>query len=622
MSGLRRKSFAYGSLAVLFVGFIAAVIASESLLRGIRLDLTENDLYTLSDGTESLLAGLEEPINLNFFFSERSAEDIQLLRDYAARVTEMLEEFVAASDGMLRLEVIDPIPFSEQEDRAAQFGLTDLAAGTLGDSIYFGLAATNPIGDEAIVPLFDPDEETALEYDLARLIYSLSTPEKPVVGLISGVPMAGGFDPQTQQVQQPWVIDQHVRQLFDVRDLGPGIDAIDDDISLVWVVHPAALPEATLYALDQFVLNGGRALIFVDPLAEIASAADPTGAAAGSSSDLPRLFEAWGLKFDPTRVVADNQYALSVSSGGRAIRHIGVLGLDQAAMSQEEIISADIPDINLSTAGSLSLAEGAGIELVPLLESSTDSALMPAAQFQFLTDPLTLLDDFSPDATAHVLAARIQGPLTTAFPNGPPGSEDSLVTPAGHIESSDDSNIVVVADVDMLSDRLWVLMQRNLFGQQVASPIANNHDFVANAVSNLAGSEDLIRLKSGQTYDRPFDRVEALRREADARFRETEQRLEAELAETERRLGELQAAREDQGALLASEEQQAELQRFREEQLRIRQELRAVQGGLVSSIENLGTRLKLINIVVIPFGLALAAFAGYLVRRPRRRDAK
>jgi ABC-type uncharacterized transport system involved in gliding motility auxiliary subunit len=623
VTGTHKKGFAFGSLAVLFAGFIAAVIASNSLLSGIRFDLTENKLYTLSEGTRSMLNGLEEPINLYFFFSEESAEDIQILRDYASRVAEVLAEFAVASNGNLRLQIIDPVPFSPEEDRASSFGLTNLALGTGSDSVYFGLAATNLIGDEAVIDLFDPDEEVSLEYDLARLVYSLATPNKPVVGLLSGVPMSGGFDPQTQQLQQPWVINQHIQQLFEVRTLSADISAIDADVSLLWIVHPVNLPEAALYAIDQFILGGGRALIFVDPLAEAAASADPTGMGASTSSNLAPLFEAWGLEFDETRVVADNLYALNVASGGRAVRHVGILGLGPDAMAQDEIISAGLGSINLSATGSLGLSADAQITLVPLLESSTDSTLLPAAQFQFLSDPSTLLDSFLPDSAAYVIAARIEGPLRSAFPDGPPAGDDPIALDAltTHSSESLQSNVVVVADVDMLSDRLWVQMQRSLFGQQIASPIANNHDFVANAVANLAGSEDLIGLKSRQTFDRPFDRVQALRREADARLRATEQRLEAELAETERRLGELQSAREDQGSLLMNEEQQAELERFQQEQLRIRQELRDVQRGLNSSIENLGTALKLINIVVFPLGLALAALAGYLVRRPRKQAA-
>lgn len=623
MSAPRDRSFAAGSLIILLVAFIAAVIASNSLLRGVRLDLTENHLYTLSDGTKSLLGGLSEPINLYFYFSDKNSEDIQVLRDYADRVREMLHEFVDASNGELRLQEIDPEPFSEDEDRAAQYGLTDLGQGSGGNSIYFGLAATNTIGEEGVIKVFDPDKEPSLEYDLARLVYSLSTAEKPVVGLISGVQMTGGFDPQTQQVRQPWVIDQHIQQLFDVRNLSTSLESIDDDISLLWIVHPVGLPPSTLYAIDQFILNGGRALIFVDPLAEVASATpDPTGAGANSSSTLEPLFTAWGLKFDPTMVVADNRYGLNVNVGrARPVRHIGLIGLDADAMAQDDIVTADLSNINLGTAGSLSVADDAKITLDPLLQSSTDSELMPAIKFQFLSDPLTLLDSFTPDNQAHILAARIEGTIQTAYPDGPPGDDDSLAAaPEDQAESTDDPHIIVVADVDILSDRLWVQMQRSIFGQQVASPIANNHDFVANAIANLAGSEDLIGLKSRQTYDRPFERVQELRREADARFREQEQRLQAELDETESRLSELQSSREDSGSLLLSPEQEQEVERFRDEQLRIRQELRGVQHELDSSIEGLGTALKLINIVLIPLALALIALAAYLIKRHRRQE--
>jgi ABC-type uncharacterized transport system involved in gliding motility auxiliary subunit len=625
MSSARQKYFAYGSLALLVFGFVAAVIASNSLLRGSQLDLTENRLYTLAPGTSALLKDLAEPINLYYFFSDQNTGDVQALRSYANRVQEMLEEFTVEADGQLRLQVIDPIPFSEDEDRAAQFGLTDLGLGSLGgDSIYFGLAATNSIGEEAIIEVFDPSKESSLEYDLARLVYSLATPEKSVIGLISGLPISGGFDPATQQMQQPWIMSQQIRQLFDVRNLASDLTSIDDDISLLWIVHPVGLSANALYAIDQFVLGGGRALIFVDPLAEVAATVpDPTGAGANTSSNLELLFSAWGIEFDPTRVVADNRYALSVNVGtGRPVRHIGLLGLDAEAMAADELVSAGLDSVNLGTAGALSVRDDASVTLVPLLQSSTDSALMPAAQFQFLSDPLTLLDSFAPDGQSHILAARVQGPLTTAFPDGPPGETNSLLAPPqGHLDSAENSNLIIVADVDILSDRLWVQRQRSLLGREIASAFANNGDFVANAVANLAGSENLIGLKSRETYVRPFTRVENLRREADARFRETEQRLQAELAETEQRLGELQAARTDSGSLFMSSEQEAEVDRFREQQLRIRQELRTVQRELDSSIDNLGAALKLINIFLLPLGLALLAFAAHLLTRPRHKAA-
>lgn len=642
--GTNRKSTnAALTLALLGIAFVAAVIASNALLGGVRLDMTENRLYTLSSGTRSLLGNLAEPINLYLFFSDRETGDIQFLRSYASRVREMLEEFEAAAGGTINLQIVDPLPFSEDEDRAAQFGLQNLSLGTLGDSIYFGLAGTNSIGDEAVIDVFEPSEEASLEYDLARLVYSLASPEKDIVGLLSGVPMTGGFDPQTQQPRQPWMINQQARQLFEVRNLSGVVTAIEPEIDLLWIVHPTDLDDETLYAIDQFILGGGRALIFVDPLAEVAAAAGPPGmppgAGGATSSDLAPLFETWGLEYSPDRVVADNVNALSVSMGGgsgsRPTRHIGLLGLDTNGMAAEDVVTAGLGTINLGTAGALFAAEDAQITLSPLLTSSAESSTLPAARFQFLPDPGELLNDFSPDAERYVLAARIRGPLRSAFPEGRPTPEAAaaddetegetddeggapVATDGTHLSSTDDANIVVVADVDVLSDRLWVQMQRSLFGQQLATAFANNGDFVTNLIANLAGSADLIGLQSRATFARPFDTVEALRRDADARFRETEQQLQAQLAETERRLGELQAARDDTSSLLMSPEQQAEIERFQAEQVRIRRELRSVQRDLDSSIERLGTTLKVINIAAVPLALTVLALLLAFVRIRKR----
>ena len=623
------------TLVLLGVGFIAAVMASNALLSGMRLDLTENRLYTLSEGTRSLLGNIEEPINLYFFFSDRGTGDIQFLRSYSVRVREMLEEFEVAARGALNLQVIDPLPFSEDEDRAAQFGLQNLTPGGLGDSIYFGLAATNSVGDEAIIEVFEPSKEASLEYDLARLIYSLATPDKNVVGLLTALPMNGGFDPQTQQPTQPWVINQQARQLFEIRNLSASVKTIDADISLLWIVHPTDLDEQTLYAIDQFILGGGRALVFVDPQAEVAASSPmpgmpgmpPVGA---TSSTLEPLFSAWGLEFTPQQVVVDNINALSVASGGlgaRPVRHIALLGLEAPGIDSDDVITAGLSSVNLGTAGSLRTRDDAEIKLIPLLTSSAESNTYGVERFQFLPDPSSLLDDFNPSAEQYVLAARVEGPLVTAFPDGPPGpAEDdspastASVAPdtANHLAATDNANLIVVADVDILSDRLWVQMQRSLFGQQLATAFANNGDFVTNAIANLAGSTDLIGLRSRASFARPFDTVEALRRDADARFRATEQQLQAELAETERRLGELQTARADTNSLLMSPEQQAELRRFQDEQVRIRRELRAVQRDLDSSIERLGITLKIINIAAVPLALTGLALLVVFIRQRRR----
>ena len=650
MSANRQRNLGTLSLVLLALVFVAAVSANNSLLTGLRIDLTEDNLYTVSPGTRNVLASIVEPINVYLFFSDSETADIAPLRNYANRVREMLEELESAGGGNLVLHVIDPVPFSEDEDRAAQFGLQPITLG-LGQSLYFGLAATNSVGDEEVIEIFNPDRERFLEYELARLIYSLARPDKVVVGVHAGVSMTAGFDPQTQRVTEPWIVYSQAGQLFEMRSLPPGFTEIEEDVDVLWLVHPRALEDETLYAIDQFVMGGGRALIFLDPFAEVdmAAAMDPAAMAAGSASNLEPLLSGWGVEFSAGEVVADNQYALSVTTGlsMRPVRHLGLLGLDATAIDPEDVITDGLYNINVGTTGHFTLAEDSTAELQPLLSSSSNAETLPAIQMQMLTDPEALLDDFTPSGESYIIAGRLAGTLNSAYPDGPPADElpDAEGDPAEsaddadagddagaagpadsgspqdqrdgeHLASTESANVILVGDVDILSDRLWV-QQQSFLGQTLATAFANNGDFLVNALDNLSGSADLIGIRARGTYSRPFTRVQALRRQADAQFRQTEQRLQAELTETENRLGELQDARTDQGSLLMSDEQQAEIQRFLDEQVRIRQELRAVQRNLDRSIEQLGTVLQFINIGLVPLLLTVVALSAVIVRRRR-----
>jgi ABC-type uncharacterized transport system involved in gliding motility auxiliary subunit len=627
MSTASRTKLGYSTLALLFLGFVVAVVAVNVWLRGARLDLTENGLYTLGAGTHAVLDSIEEPINLYFFFSNEATTNLPTLRTYANRVRETLEELVAnAPDGKVVLTVVDPLPFSEEEDRAEQFGLQAANIGPAGEAVYFGLAGTNSIGTTDRIPFFQPDprKEAFLEYDLARLIYNLANTDKTVVGLLTSAPVSGGFNPQTQQPTQPWVVVEQAKQLLEVRTLPTSLLTIEDDVDVLWIVQPSMLDDGTLYAIDQFVMRGGRALVFVDPNAEILAGADPAGMGmpTGASSTLDKLFDAWGVRFSTDDIVADNRYALSIGGRFQPVRHIGLLGLDAEAMSQDDPITSGLSSINLGIAGHFELAEGATAKLTPLLSSSVESSLMPADRFQFLPNPEELLSSFVPGGKRYVLAARLEGPLKTAFPDGAPaveGREEPVDAALAdqHLAMTDSANLVLVGDVDVLSDRLWVQAQ-NFLGQRLVTAFANNGDFVINALDNLSGSAALIGLRSRATYTRPFTKVEELRRSADLQFRETEERLEAELTQTEQRLGELQAARQDGNSLLMSAEQQAEVQRFLDEQVRIRQELRAVRRNLDADIDNLGTWLKAINIALVPLALTILALAVVVVRQRKK----
>ncbi len=621
----RRTGLGVGGLIALAVLFLGVVMLSNVGLRGMRVDLTQNKLYTLSPGTQQVLAELKEPVNLYFYFSrEAAAKQAPLMMPYATRVREFLEELAARAGGKIRLRVVDPQPFSDDEDRAAEYGLQSLQTGG-GDALYFGLTGTNSTDGRSAIPSFQADREEFLEYDVAKLVNELGTPKKPVVGLMSSIGLQGQFNPMTGRMGEPWPIFTQLQELFTVRSLTADVDHIDKDVDVLMLIHPKALPQKTLYAIDQFVMRGGRMLLFVDPNAGADTGGqDPSNPLAGMmanhSSDLAPLLAAWGVDYDATKVIGDLQRGLEVRTSMQSppVRHIGILGLGRDDMNQKDVVSASLDKINVATAGSLAARAGAKTTFEPLLQSSTSAAPIPAQRFNALTDPATLRDGFKPTGTRYALAARITGPVESAFPQGaPPDQKAAAGPPAGHLAKAASANIVIVADTDLLMDYMWV-QTREVFGQRVAQAFANNGDFVANILDNLSGTSALISVRGRATFSRPFERVEALRRQADDRLRGKALELQAELQQTEAKLTELQGKRNDQSSLMLSPEQEAELKRFVAEKARVRKELRETQRGLDVDIDRLNSRLKVINIGVAPLCVAVAGVVILALRRRRR----
>ena len=626
MQTRRKKTYDAWALPLLALLFVTVIMTSNSLFRSIRWDLTENQLYTMSQGTRNILGGLEEPINLYFFFSSDASRDIPAVRNYANRVSELLEEFSTNAEGKIHLRVIDPVPFSEEEEMAAEFGLTPVPIGTSGENIYFGLAGTNMVDDASTIAFFHPDKENFLEYDLAKLVYSLDHPERPVIGVLSSLPMQRDFDPTTQQLRQAWVIADQAEQLFQLRTLSTRLDQVDEDIDLLLLVHPKNLPEQTLYAIDQFVMRGGRALIFVDPFAESEAPAmdqeNLLAARVGSqSSNLGPLFSAWGIRFNPAQVIADEQLALSVTMGpGRpSVRHLAFLGFGPGQFNRNDIITAKLDLVNVATAGVFELETHSTLAMTPLLQTSSRAMPVTTDRFAYMPDPGALRNGFEPTGQIYTVAARLSGPLASAFPNGPPGTDTEA---ASHLKASTtDASIILVADTDLLTDRFWVQVQ-NFMDQRLATAFANNGDLLVNALDNLSGSSDLISIRGRAGYTRPFGRVEALRREAEASLQAKEQELEGQLKTTEDSLARLQSQRLDQNAVLLSDEQSVELHKFLDEKVRIQKELRQVRLELDREIDRLGSSLKFINIGLIPLALTLALILWIAIAGKRRRDRK
>lgn len=615
-----RSAYSAGILVLLAILFITLTIMSSVFLKGMRFDLTENSLYTLNEGTRNILRNMDEPVNLYLYFSEDVSRDLPQFRSYARWAGEMLEEFAEQSGGKLKLQRVDPTPFSPEEDRAAQYGLQGVPVGTAGDTLYFGLVGTNSLDGMEVMPFLQPDKEKFLEYDLAKIVFSLSHPQHKKVGLISGLEMKAGFDPATQSVSEAWIIHQQLSQLFDLQDIPIDTTALPDGLDLLVLVHPKDLSESMLYQIDQYVLRGGRLLAFIDPLAEADLGGDPNDPMArmnaGGSSTLEPLLQAWGVGFDTDRVIGDYAYALQVSigQGQPPVRHLGILSVNQDGINSSDVASADLNTVNLSSTGWLSHMGTDGSVFEPILESSQNAAPIDAARLRFLSNPQDLSSDFQPTGDRYALAARVTGQVNTAFEQPPEG-----MPLMGHLTGSTETgiNVVLFADTDVLTDRLWVQKQ-SFLGQTVANSFADNGTLVFNLADQLLGSSDLIGVRTRASTTRPFDRVEALKLSAEARFRDTEQRLQAELEETERTLTEMQGLRQDNELTVLTSEQQDEVQRFVDRKLQIRSELRQVQHDLSRDIEALGMRLKFINIVLVPLLIVLSALVFRHMRRRRR----
>lgn len=610
---MKKLMYSSAGLLVIALAFLAFNMLARVGLSDWRLDLTEHKLYTLSAGSEKVLAEIEQPVELYFFYSDQASKDLPPLRNYAKRVEEMLKAYERVAAGKLKLHIIDPQPFSAEEDQAAELGLQAIPLNGAGDKLYFGLAGRVAGGAPQAIPVFALDQEEFLEYDLSRLLQSLAKPARPVIGVLSGLPLNGGFDMQTRQPSPPWMVMEEIRQQFQIESLKAGIDQIPEKVSVLLLVHPKDLPEQSLYAIDQFVLRGGKLLAFVDPYSEVDSGLPlPGDEAASKTSDLPALFKAWGVQLLPDQVVSDGAYAmaLSMGEGQRAVRHAAFLSLPRAALEQDDVSTAGLETLTLASAGILEPLAGAKSRFTPLLQSSVYAMPVDSKRLALLQNPEELIRELQPTGQRYAMAARISGPAETAFANGIEGRKDGL-------KSADNINVILVADTDLLSDRMWVQVQ-DFFGQRMPQPWADNASFTINALDNLSGSDALISVRSRGRFSRPFEVVDALQRSAETKFREQETELQQRLAATEQQLASLQQNDDPAQSPQLTPEQQATLQQFMAEKVRIRKELREVRFQLNADIDALGRNLKLINIALVPLLLTLGVLLLWFWRRRKR----
>jgi ABC-type uncharacterized transport system involved in gliding motility auxiliary subunit len=626
-----RAALAWGTVGLSIIFFLAFNALVNTVLTSTRLDLTEDQLYTLSDGTREVLANLEEPIDLRFYYSEKFDEIGPDIARHSDRVRELLDEYERLSGGLVRIEVFDPQPFSTEEDLAVSDGLQGLPFDQSGARAYFGISGTNSTDDVDAIGYLAPERSPFLEHDLTRLISNLSDPEKPVVAVLSDLPLQGTqFDQYT-----PWLVVDGMRQFFDVKFLTKDSTELPEDVAVLVIAGAHTIQDELLYAMDQYVVNGGHVLAFADPFAESMALSGPAAGqlpppGVGQAAIEP-LLNAWGVIVERGDFVANLDDAIRVGfpnpeTGQQvAVDYVAWLDLQGPRFAKEDTITAQLQRIVMSSSGAFMAAEDAETTLEPLIVTTSNSALMSAFDISQQPNPIALRDKFESENTIFNLAVRVTGPVKSAFPDGPSDAaleavEDDATKDeirSAHKNASDNpANIILVGDVDMLADQNWAQV-RDVAGERVAIPTANNADFFINAIDNLRGSQGLVSLRGRGLTIRPFTVIEDMRREADSKFRAKEQELLGRIAEMERTIEQLQREEQTTGVLLTAQ-QQAEIDNFRVEMLEQRTQLRNVQRSLREDVESLQREVRLINIWAVPVLVALLAMVLAVVRRIRR----
>ena len=585
------------SLTALFSAYLGVMYFSQHAVPPLRLDLTENRLFTLSEGSVRIIDKIRRPVLLSLYYSEKEARPYPQFRQYAERVIEKIDEYAAQSGGMITVKRIDPEPYSVPEDQAIAEGIVAIPLEDGSGPLYFGLTA-QANGKAQTIGFIKPESEQYLEYALSKLIQSVQANKKPKVALLSDLQVSGDNSTEALRNTPAWVVYRQLSERYELMQLTPQDEVIPAGLDVLWVMHPRAWPDRMVEQLRAYIENGGHAVIMVDPYAESVPAITPTAEPVGNSylsSDMPALFARWGIGYDPSQVVLDSKYAwlMQLDENQFPKRNPALISLPTEAMNQSDVVTADLDRIVFSSAGALTIGENSPLDIEPLLQSSDSSKLIAVNQLREASEnPERLLNKFVSSQEPFVLAARFSGKLQL------------------DAKTAKQVNFIVVADTDMLSDRLWVL-ENNLFGQPVFSAQASNGDFFFNVIDQLSGSDDLISIRSRGMVSRPFVKVDQIRRTAEQAYRDSQVQLLANLEKVQNDINALQAEGKTPVSLPGNKRRDALLT----EKIKLRQQLRRIQGELNDDVDRLGQTVKLINIFTVPVLLLLLAWFVYFRRR-------
>ena len=605
-------------LILVGIFLLGSVIISQSgIFSYTRLDLTDNKLFTLNSGTKNIVKNIDEKIHLKLYYSDEATKNIPVLRTYRNTVVDLLNEIKRYADDKLEISIIDPKSFSPQEDEASQYGLQALPVGEGGENVFFGLVGENSLDNVISIPFMQPDRESFLEYDIAQLINNLNNPEKKTIAIMSSIQVQAHYDESKGEMIEPQVFVTQLQKDYNVIDIKTDSTVIKDDVDVLLLIHPKNLSDKTLFSIDQFVMKGGRLVVFVDPFAQAeVIKPDPQNPSkayqANRNSNLAKLFAAWNISFDDKKILLDKKFSLNIqrNQGSRPEQHLAYLAFTHDSFNSKDIIARDLVTINSAMVG---IFEGDNIQAI--ISSSKQATTATNEAVKFLIDPRILFKNYHADEKMYTIAGRITGTIKTAFPDSFSGEDKTLL-----ITENKNPKIVLFADVDILFDHMWVKSQ-NFFGRKVFQAFADNGNLVTNLLDNMAGSPDLINIRGRKNSARPFTKVIELQKSSDDKFRDQENVLKRKLRETEQKLNDIQRQKGEQNRLILTAAQEQEIKNFQQEKLEVRKKLREVRRNLDKDIQKLGSNLKIINIGLVPFLITLIGIF-ILWFKPKRKGGK
>ena len=621
ISDFNRSTLGVAGLVLAVVLFFSINVIAAFTLKSTRLDLTQSKLYSLSEGSLRTVRQIKEPITIRFYLSGKLAKVSQTHATYAVRVIEVLEQYASASDGKIRLEVIDPEPFSKKEDEALAYGLKGIPMGNSSEYAYIGVTISNASDRRRTIALLDPSRERFLEYDITKYLTDLTRAKRPTIGIISTLPIDGRGEPHLMypKYHPRWAVMNVIRDIFNVRFISRQTLDIPSDIDVLMLVNPKKFNEETMYAIDQHIMRGGNMLILIDPFseAEVALGEVPYSI----RPDIDKLLTNWGISFDPSKFVADMTLARTVShtEEDKALqtKFPPWLAVNENYLSPEDPVTNAINLVNLSYAGSFNVTKKVDdLTVTPLIFSSAESELLDTL-LGLSPDPAAIIRNFKAGKKNMILGLRIKGQPSSAFEKAPVRNFLKQRTEAHIGKASAPVNIILIADSDFLADKYWTT-KSDMLGIEQLYPFAGNADLIVNALDNLSGTASLIDLRSKAEWRRPFTVIENMALNAGRQYRRQETALFDELQNAQDRLKELTEQSSGGNKELLSREDKTEIQTLQKRIIELRSALRAVQNVLSRDILALQSTIILFNVVFVPALLVLVALFVAWRRRVRR----